>query len=74
MTTMNKNAHLIRGVLNGGTLQFLAPIRGRLQWIDCGGDADGWMSIIVAGGGCDPKTHRIKPGSVPAGVGEVPRG
>lgn len=59
-----KNEHLIRGVLAGGVLQFKAGG----QWIDCGGDADGWMSIIVAGGGCDPHTHRIKPGSVPHGV------
>jgi hypothetical protein len=50
------NAKEIRGVLDGGVLQFKM---GR-QWIDAGGDANTWLVLLVSSVGRDG-TYRIKP-------------
>lgn len=57
-----KNATLIRAVLDGGHLQF----RHSGAWVDCGGDASTWMSLLVCAGA--DGTYRIKPGTEPHGV------
>jgi hypothetical protein len=59
-----RNADLIRGVLDGGQLQFKM---GR-KWIDCGGDADAWISVLATPGW--EVTCRIKPAT--DGVRECP--
>ncbi len=55
-----RNEREIRGVLDGGTLQFLNDD----EWIDMGGDIDTWLVMLVASVGRD-NTYRIKPGTAP---------
>jgi hypothetical protein len=50
------NANEIRGVLDGGVLQFKAD----KKWIDAGGDQNTWLVLLVSSVGCDG-TYRIKP-------------
>lgn len=54
-----RNADLIRGILNGGHLQF----KMGSEWVDCGGDAQAWLSVVICGGGAEPGHFRIRPGS-----------
>jgi hypothetical protein len=63
MAEPTKNAREIRGVLDGGVLQF----QHGGKWIDAGGDADTWLVLLVCADSRDG-AYRIKPGSPPAGV------
>lgn len=58
-----KNAELIRAVLDGHVLQM--PFRG--GWLDCGGDSQTWMLMLVMHDTRDQQ-WRIKPTDVVAAV------
>lgn len=66
-----RNADLIRAVLDGEHLQF----RYGGQWVDCGGDAQTWLTLLVMASTRNNR-YRVRPSSATPmdGFGEGNRG